>query len=478
MGIHGGNIVLAKMIDGGSHRVVRVDAPSIPRRGGAYNCFCLQCGEPLLPKRGKILSWSFAHLSGSQCSGESVLHQAGKQVLLETCELLLPSYMFRIEREQWIEGKLFETKLSKWGDINNRSVTKFSKVELEKRFTISPGNYIVADAVAYLNDEVYCIVEFVVTHAIDEIKFAKLHQLGIPVLTIYLLTGMPLISSREDLGWDHSEIHRYLTAPRGSIGDDDGKRWAYHPGRAVLKKQLEAEEARQIEKFKADIFAQEERSRIEAQEARVRIEAEQKERAKKLEAERAERERERILKEKRIQREEQVARQNRERYERELAEEDRLRRAKRQRQLEEERLLKEAERQKILSEGSDRIWLRKHLDSLFLRCKNKVLVRRHGYIAEFPKDEKEDYRVTFYPGESKTQANLREILYIIRSSKKNEVVLKNPSEVLGEYSGDKPFSVEIDFSSVGQAVFNLVESCRVRGSKLHLAELSSIVFVR
>ena len=47
------------------------------------NCYCLECGDKLVPKMGKKNIWHFAHFSNKNCktSFESGLHIYAKEVI-------------------------------------------------------------------------------------------------------------------------------------------------------------------------------------------------------------------------------------------------------------------------------------------------------------------------------------------------------------------------------------------------------------
>ena len=67
--------------------------PSQVERGRAANVICLDCGEPLLARKGKKNAWHFAHEDHSQCSasGESILHFVAKHRLATGIDHLLPA---------------------------------------------------------------------------------------------------------------------------------------------------------------------------------------------------------------------------------------------------------------------------------------------------------------------------------------------------------------------------------------------------
>lgn len=52
-------------------------------RGKACQCHCPDCGSPLNARQGSINRWHFQHVADTQCAGESALHRAAKQLLLQ-----------------------------------------------------------------------------------------------------------------------------------------------------------------------------------------------------------------------------------------------------------------------------------------------------------------------------------------------------------------------------------------------------------
>lgn len=63
--------------NGGMVHISAVDS------GLRTDCRCAGCHQALVAKKGKIVVHHFAHYGTAQCSGELVLHQLGKRILLE-----------------------------------------------------------------------------------------------------------------------------------------------------------------------------------------------------------------------------------------------------------------------------------------------------------------------------------------------------------------------------------------------------------
>ena len=112
---------------------------------------CPDCNAVLRKRGGNIVTDHFYHYTPSDCSGESVIHKAYKQAILECKELCYRDYK---------------------GDIKT---LKFDRVELEKGF--NSGSLII-DAVGYIDKEMY-FIEFANTHYIDARKKKKIQAANI-----------------------------------------------------------------------------------------------------------------------------------------------------------------------------------------------------------------------------------------------------------------------------------------------------------
>lgn len=61
-------------------------------RGLACNCFCFECGEPVLAKKGEKNEHHFAHISNKESCNinpESILHKFAKQVIIDASGLII-----------------------------------------------------------------------------------------------------------------------------------------------------------------------------------------------------------------------------------------------------------------------------------------------------------------------------------------------------------------------------------------------------
>lgn len=132
-------------------------------RGLACMCFCFECGEPVLARKGEKNEHHFAHSSNKEsCTihPESILHKFAKQVIMEEKYLTLPSLP---------------------DDDNNEDKTwQFSTlIEEQSIGSIRP------DIVATVDDEMM-FIEVAVTSFIDKQKADFIKLLGIKTVEIDL----------------------------------------------------------------------------------------------------------------------------------------------------------------------------------------------------------------------------------------------------------------------------------------------------
>ena len=83
-----------------------VGADEVPR-GRACGCTCLECGQPLIAKQGKVIQPHFAHEAHSRycaSTGESVVHRVAKIALLQspgkTIRLALSGFLPQLQSVQ------------------------------------------------------------------------------------------------------------------------------------------------------------------------------------------------------------------------------------------------------------------------------------------------------------------------------------------------------------------------------------------
>lgn len=132
-------------------------------RGLKCDCFCFECGEQVIARKGEKNEHHFAHISNKESCNinpESILHKFAKQVIMEEKGLTLPT----LPNSQDSESK-------RW---------QFSKLIAEQSVgTIRP------DLVASI-DHGIMFIEIAVTSFIDSDKLNLIKHLGIQTIEIDL----------------------------------------------------------------------------------------------------------------------------------------------------------------------------------------------------------------------------------------------------------------------------------------------------
>ena len=162
-------------------------------RGLACDCFCFECGEPVVAKKGEKNEHHFAHISNKEScfiNPESILHKFAKQVIIEANGLLLPA----VPNSEETEAKLWQ----------------FSQITPEVKFgNIQPDLMVMVDKDTYF-------IEIAVTSFVDEVKLERIKAIGTPTVEL---------DSRELLKGD-------ITIPSDAAKDFilnqlEHKRWLY-----------------------------------------------------------------------------------------------------------------------------------------------------------------------------------------------------------------------------------------------------------
>ena len=162
---------------------------------------CLGCGDTLALREPQKAKRHFAHKPGSICGGaETVLHCYAKELFLREKTLTLPDR--KLTEEGLIE---IVTKEGRWC---------FDSVNPELRL----GDF-QPDAVARWRD-VELLVEFRVTHAVDETKQSKVKKHGVSMLEIDLsgLAAQDLPASELDHAILHSSPRRWIHHRKDAAG--------------------------------------------------------------------------------------------------------------------------------------------------------------------------------------------------------------------------------------------------------------------
>ncbi len=157
---------------------------------------CLGCGEPLVPRLGKVRARHFAHLPGSACpltAPESALHLDAKERLLALC------------REAFA-GKGRVTLLARCPACRRpapRDLASLGDLAVEE----GAVGALRADVLVLSRGRPALALEVKVTHGIDPAKEAALAAAGIPVLEIDAAGP-----------WEREEAGGVAIAPARSLG--------------------------------------------------------------------------------------------------------------------------------------------------------------------------------------------------------------------------------------------------------------------
>lgn len=131
-------------------------------RGLACNCFCFECGEPVVARKGEKNEHHFSHANNKESctiNPESILHKYAKQVILEQKFIKLPDTNIKGEEQIWHFDKV----------IPEQTIGK-----------IRP------DLVASIDKGIMIFIEIAVTSFVDNDKLAYIQHLDIPILEIDL----------------------------------------------------------------------------------------------------------------------------------------------------------------------------------------------------------------------------------------------------------------------------------------------------
>jgi hypothetical protein len=135
----------------------------------ACECACPVCGGALVAKKGERKVHHFAHASGADCEAayETALHKAAKELLLEHRRIALPAVEIRFDQRRPILLKAASTY-------------ELDGVELETRFGGT-----VPDVTASVGGKPL-FIEIRVTHAVDEVKLAKIKAQDVSTVEVDL----------------------------------------------------------------------------------------------------------------------------------------------------------------------------------------------------------------------------------------------------------------------------------------------------
>lgn len=136
------------------------------QRGKACNCTCPACGEPLVAKQGKVVSWHFAHATTKQCAyaAQTGLHLAIKEILVRHKKMLLPPVRISVTNK--------EVRLGWCGwrqeSYGTQALLQFDSVVAEKKY-----DSFIPDIIAKVGSKTL-LIEVFVTHKVSPEKLAAI----------------------------------------------------------------------------------------------------------------------------------------------------------------------------------------------------------------------------------------------------------------------------------------------------------------
>lgn len=177
------------------------------QNGKECGCFCPQCGEPLIAKKGAIKMHHFSHCQNSNCEYgyETSLHKLAKEIFEKQKSIVLPKIY------------LYDDKIS---NLNFKS-------DFLKRFTIS--NVYIEQFIENVKPDIVLeienkkiAVEIFVTHKVDNEKLKKLKEKMLSTIEIDL-SELNKDASKNNAEYIINEINKIIISE-----DDIRKYWVYN----------------------------------------------------------------------------------------------------------------------------------------------------------------------------------------------------------------------------------------------------------
>ena len=182
-------------------------------------CVCPHCGEDLEACQGDIRQHFFRHASGTECKGArmTALHIMAQNILKREKKVMLPEY----------NGKYYQQKAT---------CVTLEDVDLEKDYR-REDLIVRPDCVGFRNGKDDLFIEILVTHEVDDIKQAKIKQLGYPCIEIDL-------SDLLSINYTEQNVYSQL------FDKIDNRIWINSPDFDKIEEQRKIEEEKRIEERK------------------------------------------------------------------------------------------------------------------------------------------------------------------------------------------------------------------------------------
>ena len=214
--------------------------------GKKCGCICSKCHEPLIAKNGgEINIHHFAHISDSNCSGESSAHIEAKDIIKREKYLWLPTFK------------------------DSKEYTKFEFDDVDVEKLIDESDYR-ADLICKTADNRY-VVEIVVTHDLDDGKELYLVQKKVDTISIDLKSVLKR-NQYNDIPADFSEL----------VLEKSNRKWVYNHIHEESKRREEENKRRKDEKRLKQVERENRVKEIKQTISDCKTEIERKEKSKML----------------------------------------------------------------------------------------------------------------------------------------------------------------------------------------------------
>lgn len=194
----------------------RLFQPDEVARGLACDCLCPGCGSRLVAHQGEKKVKHFVHYSAACANGfESAIHKAAKQVLLESKQVLVPA----ISASEFLFDRRTSVDIRETQSIAERFIP-IETVLVEKNY----GSVVPDLVVSGLGKKFF--IEIAYTHFVNEVKRARLEELGVATIEIDL-SGLSEVPSMNELS-------------RLVVEEPSNRIWVFNPKQDELNRRVSA----------------------------------------------------------------------------------------------------------------------------------------------------------------------------------------------------------------------------------------------
>lgn len=167
-------------------RSVHISELAATEGGARCDCICPACREPLIAKRGQVVTHHFAHANGAECAtaGETGLHLRAKELIVQSRQVILPHLAITVTALAKYGEQGIELSASAKGEtILVRGPLRIGLEAADPELWESDGFR--PDVTGTLRGR-RLFIEVRVTHRVDDDKRAKVAQAGTSCLELDL----------------------------------------------------------------------------------------------------------------------------------------------------------------------------------------------------------------------------------------------------------------------------------------------------